>query len=389
MLLANDEIAYVHAKGDFDLDLTKPGAATHFILCAVVVKQNDVKLLSLAVKEIRDAELAGAELKTDVINQGQRFRILRKLLDLPFKIISLVVDKGEIYRDSKLSTEANFVAYVGEMWEKALEQSFSNLKIVADPKSTGGFIEGFQRYVQEKKGLLFNPYEMRSAKTEECSLLQLACFITETIASGYGLTASRHYRAYLNFLQDKIVTKKALPRHYSEYLREETINLENIDKKIAKWCIKAALNYLNEHEGSIILEELNRVIIVDRLLFQLQIDAGEYLGTSKLRELIKATFGHDYSNQQFRSNIIAPLRDAGVIIASSIKGYKIPLTVDEIHSYTNQTMQMIYPMLSRLRRCREGVLEATDHKLDIMDNPEYEKMKRFFTELAKANEKDQ
>ncbi|HHY09353.1 MAG TPA: hypothetical protein GX528_02175 [Firmicutes bacterium] len=389
MLAHNHKIAYVYEIGDMDLDLTKPGAAPYFVLCAVIVEPGETKRLLQGIGKIRELELDGAELIANAVNRGQRFRILKGLLDLPFRVISLVVDKGEIYPDLAPAGGHNFGAYVAEMWETALKQSFSNLKMVVDQDLADSFINSFQNYMQKKKGLLFNPYPMGPKRIEECSLLQLARFLTETIAAGYGPTAARHYRAYLNFLQDKIITKKILPRSYSEYLREETTKLENFAADIAAWCIKAALNYLNEHEGSVLLEELNRVIVVDRLLFQLQVNAGEYLGTNKLKELIRTTSGLNYTNQQFRANIIAPLRDAGVIIASSVHGYKIPVTAEEVYSYSSQILNMVYPMLTRLQQCRESILRATGGKMDIMADPEYKRIKELFSALEKADKQSQ
>lgn len=76
--------------------------------------------------------------------------------------------------------------------------------------------------------------------------------------------------------------------------------------------------------------------------------------------------------------LIAPLRDAGVIIASCFHGYKIPTCIDDIYAYANQTNGIVRPMLNRIQKCRQLILFHTDGSLDIFDDPVLKKYKRYF-----------
>lgn len=80
----------------------------------------------------------------------------------------------------------------------------------------------------------------------------------------------------------------------------------------------------------------------------------------------------------FRTRIIAKLRDEGVIIASSSKGYKIPSKVDELYDFINHGTTIILPLLDRLKKCRDNIKIGTDGKLDLFDNSEYKTLKEFF-----------
>ncbi|WP_141554337.1 hypothetical protein [Virgibacillus ndiopensis] len=79
-----------------------------------------------------------------------------------------------------------------------------------------------------------------------------------------------------------------------------------------------------------------------------------------------------------RSNIVAPLRDKGLLIASSEKGYKLLVPQDDLEEYVNFSSLKIIPMLNRLERCREQILLAVKKELDIMDYTKYEQLKKYF-----------
>jgi len=76
--------------------------------------------------------------------------------------------------------------------------------------------------------------------------------------------------------------------------------------------------------------------------------------------------------------IVAPLRDAGVLIASSAHGYKIPTCVEDIYTYVNQTSGIVSPMLGRIEKCRTLILKQTDGGLDILNDPALKKYKRYY-----------
>ncbi len=79
--------------------------------------------------------------------------------------------------------------------------------------------------------------------------------------------------------------------------------------------------------------------------------------------------------------VVAPLRDAGVLIASCPQGYKIPISVDDIVTYLNQTHTIVSPMLYRMGKCRDLILQNTYGNLDILNDPAFVKYKKYFDEL--------
>ncbi len=76
--------------------------------------------------------------------------------------------------------------------------------------------------------------------------------------------------------------------------------------------------------------------------------------------------------------LIAKLRDEGVIIASSPKGYKIPSKVEELYDFINHGTTIIMPMLDRLKKCRDNIMIGSNGELDLFKNSEYRTLKEFF-----------
>ncbi len=84
----------------------------------------------------------------------------------------------------------------------------------------------------------------------------------------------------------------------------------------------------------------------------------------------------DYTAHYFKTKIIAKLRDAGILIASSSKGYKIPESEEELIKFVNHTNSMIQPMLARVKKARQRVLSATNGELDILDKEAFESLRK-------------
>ncbi|HHY15735.1 MAG TPA: hypothetical protein GX521_06640 [Firmicutes bacterium] len=367
MLSPEHKIIYLGEQGE--LCPHGHAGAGPFVVSAVVVEPENQESLSAAVESISAAEPGGAELRADAAGHGARFRILRRLLALPFQVLYIVVNQSELYPDGLAHWDSILGAVHKALFQLVL-RSGSSLRLVFDEESSGQFLPGFQKYVESPGGQLFSPYRFERENSGKCNLLQLSHFIAGTLLLADNRGAPKHHTAYLNFLRDKIVGRALFPGSHEEYLSQAS--------GITQWSIQAALDYIREHAGTNVTEELNRVIVTDRLLLQLQLEPKKYLGTAVLRKLIRDTSGDDYSDPQFRAQVIAPLRDAGLLISSSARGYKIPLTLEEVLSYSLHTVQMVYPMLGRLEKCRNAVLEATGGQCDILEQPEYEKIRAYF-----------
>ena len=93
------------------------------------------------------------------------------------------------------------------------------------------------------------------------------------------------------------------------------------------------------------------------LLFQVKnVDPTHYISSNQLIAAIREYTDHRITKNYLCRRIIAPLRDERVIIASCAHGYKIPISVDDITTYLNQTHTI---MLHRVEVRRKLVLQNT------------------------------
>ena len=81
------------------------------------------------------------------------------------------------------------------------------------------------------------------------------------------------------------------------------------------------------------------------------------------------------SKEQFSSKLIGHLRDKGILIASSRDGYKIPTSASDMKKYINHGKNIVIPILRRIEECRNSILLATTNEYDILNDPEYQKLR--------------
>jgi hypothetical protein len=87
--------------------------------------------------------------------------------------------------------------------------------------------------------------------------------------------------------------------------------------------------------------------------------------------------GRKASLHYFQTKVIAQLRDAGVLIASSSRGYKLPASYSDLHDFVNHSNTIIEPMLSRAKRFRDQIYTSTDGQVDILAHEEYALIRKF------------
>jgi len=120
-------------------------------------------------------------------------------------------------------------------------------------------------------------------------------------------------------------------------------------------------------------------VLLKYLLFQVyNVEASNYISSHQLLSILK-----EYADERIRPNylyrrIIAPLRDAGIILASCAHGYKIPISSEDITTYLNQTHTIVSPMLHRIEICRDLIKQKTDNALDVLDDPAFLRYKNYF-----------
>ena len=117
--------------------------------------------------------------------------------------------------------------------------------------------------------------------------------------------------------------------------------------------------------------------VLDYLLFRFMNNSvRRYISTQELQNDLERKGFERLSTQSFRNRIIDKLRDYGVIIASSNKGYKLPSKKSEVEDFIKKTQGIIEPMLHRLKLCYNAIRLGSNGTIFMLDDPEYSTLKK-------------
>jgi hypothetical protein len=151
------------------------------------------------------------------------------------------------------------------------------------------------------------------------------------------------------------------------------------DKQIYVLADQCATYYIDDNKNSDEEEVRLRTLFLKKLLFTVRnMNDSTYIHSSEITRMLSNISEQKVTRDYLYRRIVAPLRDAGVLISSSPFGYKIPTCVNDIYTYINQTSGIVSPMLSRIEKCRTLIKKQTNGALDVLDVPALTKFKRYF-----------
>ena len=183
---------------------------------------------------------------------------------------------------------------------------------------------------------------------------------------------------YLEMLRGKILSVEEFPNTKTPYWGAVSEENRQFDQDIYDLAVHRARSFIAEHEREIGEKSLQVATLQYLLFYVHNVNARTFISSHHLLNVLE-----DYTESKIRLNylyrrIIAPLRDAGIILASSSQGYKIPVSVEDITTYINQTHMVVSPMLHRIEICRNLIKQQTGNNLDVLDDPAFLRYKHYF-----------
>ena len=378
--------AFTDESGAFGWDLDNPNVSTHFVITAIIVKENNLNELHEEVEKIRKKYFQTGEMKSSSVGKKhlRRKRILADLLPLHFSIFCIVFDKRQMVSFNGLKYKPSFYKFMNNIVHKELRRAFAKLTIVADEIGGSEYMQSFSKYVYERQDIpsLFGDTNFSFENSKNDVLIQLADFICGTIACEY----DEHRKTsetpnFQKMLYKKITRVELYPKNYMTYTVNTSALAEEYDEAIATLCFKQAVDFIKIHENDDDEEVQAQIVVLEYLLFRfMNNDLRDYISTKELKKQLSNTTFCNISTQTFRTRIIAKLRDNNVIISSSSakKGYKIPSKKSELFDFINHGTTIIIPMLERLKKCRDLVKLGTQNELDLFNKTEYSSLKKYF-----------
>ncbi|MDQ1145704.1 hypothetical protein QE429_002531 [Bacillus sp. SORGH_AS 510] len=385
-----DEIQYgfLDEFGDYRFDFDKSDVSTHFIIVAILVKDSNKASLEQEMDRIRQAYVQTEDLTSRSFDNDltQRMQILNEIKDLPFSIYAYVIDKRKIREDSGIMSKTSYLKYVNKMVYRDLNITFEQLDLVADDRDEKLFLREFKNYIRTKSiPDLFNHSTFGFNNSKSNILLLLADLIAGTLAKGYDLTHQYdQYRSFFKIIKKRIAAINLLPLDYKDFLQDtkSTHQDSRYNDVIIQHSVNLTYQYIEKHRKNEEEEEKLRIDFLKFLLFNLKENPDEYVYTEEILDNLNAIRDLKLNPHNFRSSVVSKLRDSGLLIASSNKGYKLPACLNDLYDFVNLSSLTIHPMIQRISKCRDQILLATNNEIDILGQKGYGYLKKII-ELEK------
>lgn len=376
--------AFTDESGSFGWKLDDPNVSKHFIITAIIVKESQIKELTNKLEIIVKKYFQNGEMKSSKVgkNHKRRIIILNQLLNLDFSIFSVIINKADCEHMYGLKYKKTFYKFMNNIVHKELRRAFEKLVIVADELGSNEYMNSFIKYVKGQQEIpnLFNQTEFSFENSNNNVMIQLADFISGTLSYCYDENKkSKDTPNYLRILEKKTLKIMLYPKAYDNYKLETSSMAEEYDYDIANICFRQAAIFLEKNKDEDDKEIQAQFIVLEYLLFRfMNNDKRGYIPTKELISQLRYTIHENISVSRFRLSIICKLRDAGVIIASSNKGYKIPCKLNEIYDFINHGVSIAIPILERLRKCRDTIKIGTNGRIDVLEDIESTNLKKYF-----------
>lgn len=373
-------LAHIDEFGTNSLEIKKDGVSSHFLICATLMEEKNLKASQQIINNVRNTHFQGSEIKSSNVkraNHARRLTILNELNQIEFTIYLIVVDKNEISSQG-LSIKQSFYKYFNKLLVTDLNRINKKITFISDQIGTKEYQESFKKYIENEVTQydLFNENKIfEFSDSKENNLVQLSDFIVGSLAKCFD---KKHFTEdssdYIKILKDKL-NIRFWPNNIANYVRQEN-ETENFDPKIAELSLTLAKDYIARNENKVETDIIAQIYLLKYLMLIQKVSPNYFVQTHELMDKLKFEIGLEYSTRLFRKNVIGRLRDNNVIIVSSNSGgYKLPVNKSDLIEFVNRYNSILQPMLSRMKKCRDAILLGSMNKIDILEYPEYESLK--------------
>ena len=378
--------AYIDESGAFGWNLSNPSVSTCFVVTAIIVEECNIDSLKESLECIREKYFQKGEMKSSKVGQchKRRTKILEELLPLPFSIFSYVFDKYGFLDSPGLKFRDSFYKFLNGIVHRELRRSFPLLTILTDECGTGQYMESFSKYVQKRTDApsLLGEANFSFENSSNNLMIQLADFIAGTLACQFNRNKKNDDTPdYIKILSVRKPYIEIYPISYQAYQLNSINTSEDEDIEVAEICYKRSVDFVATGEASDNFSVKRQIVVIKYLLQQfMYAEKRGYIPAQELIDQLELCGYGNLATRMFRSVIIGPLRDAGVIISGSSKkgGYKIPSKYQELVDYVNHDTGIILPMLLRLKKCKDIVYLGTLSNQDLFANPGSDVLEKLF-----------
>lgn len=370
--------AFADESGNNSFKFDSQGS--HFIVATVICNSEKVQDLEKQVDIIRqNHNFQTGEIKSSGVagNHKRRLNILNDIVKLDISVYAVIVDKREL-KGQGFNYKKSFYKYLNNLLYKELFRTFPQLDLFVDEHGGNDYMLEFKNYVYKNhQKNLFSGSQFGIQNSKQSNLIQIADFVAGTIAYIYDETKKSEYSEEFKTVLKPIVSDfNFFPKEYNFKEFNESNTDESYSPLIAEVSILRINNFIEKEVGNDQqkIDQINFLKLL--LLFQRVYYKSRYISTKEIFNHLSQSRESKLSEEYFRSKIVGNLRDNGILISSSPKGYKIPTTEKDLYSFIKHGNRIILPMLNRINEMHKAIMLASGYKLDLLANEEFKELKK-------------
>jgi hypothetical protein len=335
----NKYLAYIDESGD---PIIADGASETLFLGAIVLSEESLPALMAAIQEVRKT-FGLRELKSNqVSNFERRFAICKELLKAELKVLTIWVNKQSL-RGEWFRRKQTLYKYVQRLLNHELYRLFSPVQVTIDRYGSPQYQQSLSKYLEDRlQGELFEPHILIGI-AKESDLIQVCDFLSGSLRKSLEGDFEQHDSdRLLGLIQPVWPVRIKIPDE-GGYVKD--IPAENSGKELLA-CMEEARRYL---DNNVAKTRDPKVRTLEYLYYSAIHGSNEYIYTQEVLGWLNI-LGLRLSEEQFRNEVTASLRDEGLIIAATRKGIKIPRTADDFREYVAFSVHLVLPVLKRLKK---------------------------------------
>jgi len=374
--MVNEVNVYIDESGNTDIETAKGGASDFYALTAVVVPASDAGDLEQQLALLTQ----GAEIKSSKIRAKRRARWIQKIGELDFSYHVLIVDKKKIRKDSGLAYKKSFFKYFSRKMYDRLHRVHNIAHLAADDYGTNEFMEECERYYHNRvekpmahyfaipgsKTMTFDRVDSRDSRLVQ--LADLICGTTRRVMEGKDdsgiLKPIENMRLAFNVWPPA-------PRNAG------VVEISNgFDALVQAVSYSETIRFMENSLDSFDEMEILASIVLSFLLDKYLENPESYYKSPVIREYLWEVEGFSVNDYKFKL-VVAYIRSAGVPIASSGNGYKIPNNGSDIEDFVKKVQSTVDPYIQRLGYVRDLFRQVSLGEYDILKDQSLLSLKRY------------
>jgi len=342
-------LAYIDESGDPHFN--DGASATYFVL-AVLMPFTAQDEVSRTVDNIKQKYGLKQLKSSQESNFSRRLEICERLATLDIKILSLKVNKSALHGDW-FRRKQTFYKFIQATLNHEIYRLYEPASVSIDRYGSPEYQRSFREYIDKKlqKDLFEPTIKIESARDN--GFIQISDFIAGSIRKSME-KALPDSEKILSLFRPRWIVNLQIPDQ-GTYVKPIPFS-DNKSSLIV--CLEEAWRFLETNKSS---TDDPRIRTLEYLYYTALEGTNDWVFTHEILEWLRE-MDINISEEEFRTNVTASLRDEGLVIVSSRRGLKIPMTENDLQEYIQFSVNLALPVLKRLKKAITFVTEKTEFK---------------------------